>query len=139
MFTNYLGQDTLVLDEFTDNMKIQNLNLLLNTEPVELRGLNCLKYGAYHQVYIISNYAPTELYKEVQLKQPDIFQTFYRRLHTIIYIDEDGIEHIKRKTEWAPATHEEDINQGITEQIKEVIDYDENGNGKIVFKNKEVS
>lgn len=139
MFTNYKGQDTLVLDEFTDNMKIQNLNLLLNTEPVELRGLNCLKYGAYHQVYIISNYAPTELYKEIQVKQPDIFQTFYRRLHTIIYIDEDGVEHIKRKTEWAPATHEEDIQQGLTEQIKEVIDYDENGNGKIVFKNKEVS
>ena len=120
-------------------MKIQNLNLLLNTEPVELRGLNCLKYGAYHQVYIISNYAPTELYKEIQSKEPEIFQTFYRRLHTIIYIDEDGVEHIKRKTEWAPTTHEEDIQQGITEQIKEVIDYDENGNGKIVFKNKEVS
>ena len=60
-------------------------------------------------------------------------------MHTIIYIDEDGIEHIKRETNWAPATHEEDLNQGITEQIKEVIEYDENGNGKIVFKNKEVS
>lgn len=58
MFTNYKSQDTLVFDEYCGDIKIPQLNQYLNINPIQLRGLNCVKYGAYHNVYIISNFAP---------------------------------------------------------------------------------
>ena len=137
MFTNYTGQDNLVFDEYCGDIKIPMLNQYLNINPVQLRGLNCLKYGAYHNVYIISNYAPKELYKEIQITKPDIFQTFYRRLHTIIHIDENGVEHIKRKTIWTAQTDEIDLQLGSREQIQRVIDIADNGN-EIISYDKDV-
>lgn len=133
MFTNYKNQDTLVFDEYCGDIKIPQLNQYLNINPIQLRGLNCVKYGAYHNVYIISNFAPQELYKDIQRTSPQIFATFMRRLHTIIYIDRNGVEHIKRKTIWTAQTNEEDLKLGSKEQIQRVIDIDENGNEVIIF------
>lgn len=56
-----------------------------------------------------------------------------RRLHTIIYIDRNGVEHIKRKTIWTEQTDEIDLQLGSKEQIKQVIEYDDNGNEIIIF------
>ena len=42
-----------------------------------------------------------------------------RRLHTIIYIDKNGIEHVKRKTIWTEQTDEIDLQLGLKEQIKQ--------------------
>ena len=133
IFTNYEDEDNLVFDEYSGEIKISQLNLYLNVEPAELRGLNCLKYGAYHNVFIISNYAPKDLYKDIQRTQPNIFETFMRRLHTIIYIDKNGIEHLKRKTIWTEQTDEIDLQLGLKEQIKQVIEYNENGEEIVIY------
>lgn len=133
MFTNYKSQDTLVFDEYCGDIKIPQLNQYLNINPIQLRGLNCVKYGAYHNVCIISNYAPKELYQDIQRTKPNIFETFMRRLHTIIYIDRNGVEHVKRKTIWTAQTNEEDLKLGSKEQIQRVIDIDDNGNEIISF------
>ena len=133
MFTNYTGQNNLVFDEYCGDIKIPTMNQYLNINPIELRGLNCLKYGAYHNVYIISNYAPKDLYKDIQRTQPNIFETFMRRLHTIIYIDKNGVEHIKRKTIWTEQTDEIDLQLGSKEQIKQVIEYNENGKEIVIY------
>ena len=133
MFTNYKNEDSLVFDEYCGDIKIPQLNQYLNINPIQLRGLNCVKYGAFHNVYIISNFAPKELYKDIQRTNPQIFATFLRRLHTIIYIDKNGDEHIKRKTIWTAQTNEEDLKLGSKEQIQRVIDIDENGNEIIIF------
>ena len=118
---------------FQHDIKIPQLNQYLNINPIQLRGLNCVKYGAYHNVYIISNYAPKELYQDIQRTKPHIFETFMRRLHTIIYIDRNGVEYVKRKTIWTEQTDEIDLQLGSKEQIQRVIDIDDNGNEIISF------
>lgn len=133
MFTNYKYQNNLVLDEFAGQIDIQALNQMLDVMPFEMRGLNCLKYGAFHNVYIISNYKPTELYKDIRKNEPKIFKSFMRRLHTILRIDEFGVEHIERETEWEPCTNEIDISQGLTKQIKLTYEIAPNGIRKVIF------
>lgn len=133
MFTNYDYEDNLILDEFDGSIKLQKLNQLLDVMPIEMRGLNCLKYGVYHHVYIISNYKPTELYSEIKNNQPKIFQSFMRRLHRILYVDENGIERVERDTEWEPCINEIDLEQGLTKQIKRMYSIDRNGKREIIY------
>lgn len=133
MFTNYKYQDNLVLDEYDGQLKIQTLNQMLDVMPFEMRGLNCSKYATFHHVYIISNYKPTDLYKKIKEEEPKIFKAFTRRLHKIAYIDEEGNERVERETEWEECTNEIDREQGLTRQIKRVIDIDIYGNRKVVY------
>lgn len=133
MFTNYNYEDNIVFDEFIDRLPISTLNMYLNVEPIELRGLNSLKYGAYHNVYIISNYAPKDLYKDVQNTRPDIFETFYRRLNTIIRMDKKGNKYYERITEWEECENEIDRSMGIMLQTSKVYDIDKDGNKTLVY------
>lgn len=133
MFTNYKYQDNIVLDEFKGQIPIQDLNQMLDVMPIEMRGLNCLKYGAYHHVYIISNYMPTELYQDTKEKEPKIFKSFMRRLHKISCVDENGFERVERDTEWEECTNEIDREQGLTKQIKRMYEYDKYGNEKEIY------
>ena len=133
MFTNYNYENNIVFDEFSGDMKISTLNPILDVGPVQLRGLRTIKYGAYHNVFIVSNYPPTALYTDVQVENPDIFATFMRRIHTIIYIDKEGNQHIQRQTEWEPETDPIDIELGLTERIKRVYEFDQSGNPIVIF------
>ena len=133
MFTNYNFQDNLVFDEFTGKIPISHINMLLNVEPIELRGLNCSKYGAYHNVYIISNYSPKELYRETQKTEPMIYQTFNRRLNNIIRVDSNGKWIDERITEWEDVTDEDDLKMGLTKQTSKVYDKDTYGNKVLIF------
>ena len=139
MFTNYKYQDNLVLDEFAGQMKIQTLNQLLDVMPFEMRGLGCLKYATFHHVYIISNYKPVELYKQIQEDEPRIFQSFNRRLHKIIYVDENGIEKVERETIWEDCDNQIDIEQGLTKQISKTIQYDKYGLSYTLYDRHQVS
>lgn len=133
MFTNYNYENNIVFDEFTGDIKISTLNPILDVGPVQLRGLRTIKYGAYHNVFIVSNYPPTALYTDVQIESPDVFATFMRRIHTIVYIDKEGNQHIQRQTEWEPETDPIDIEQGLTERIKRVCEFDQDGNPIVIF------
>ena len=133
MFTNYNYQDTIVFDEFSGDIKISAINMLLNVEPVELRGLNSSRYGCYHNVYIVSNYSPDELYRDIQKTQPEIFKTFKRRLNTIIRMESGGKMVYERITEWEDCTDEVDKELGLTQQTKKVWDIDKYGNKIVVF------
>jgi len=133
MFTNYNFQDNIVFDEFTGKIPISQINMLLNVEPIELRGLNCVKYGAYHNVYIVSNYSPKELYKEIQQTQPAIYQTFYRRLNNIVHVDKDGNWNYERITEWEDNDDEIDIKMGLLKRTSKVYELDSYGIKRLVF------
>jgi len=133
MFTNYSYEDNIVLDEYSGELKIKSLNMLMNNEPYEMRGLGCLKYASFHHVYIISNYSPLELYKDIQKHEPKIFQTFNRRLHKIIRIDKNGVEHIERETIWEDCDNDIDKELGLTKQIKQTIDYNTYGQPVVIF------
>lgn len=86
-FTNYRGQPVLLLDEYAGQIDLQTLNKYLDRWPVELRGLNVSKQACYTEVCIISNYAPNQLYTELQSTRPDVYKSFLRRLGTIIRFD----------------------------------------------------
>lgn len=133
MFTNYEFQDNLVFDEFSGKIPITQFNMMLNVEPIELRGLNCVKYGAYHNVYIISNYSPKELYKETQKTEPLIYQTFNRRLNTIIRVDKNGKWIYERETEWEDNDNEIEIKMGLDKRTSKVYDIDKDGNKILIY------
>lgn len=132
-FTNYDYQQIIVFDEFNCGFKIPKMNMLLNIEPCELRGLNCLKYANYNKVYIVSNYRLDELYSDVRMTEPKIFQTFNRRIHKIIRLDKNGVQHIERDSEWEDCTNEVDKSLGLTKQLKKTWDIDKYGNKITIF------
>ena len=132
-FTYYAGQDNIVLDEFNSGFKLQTFNLLADVTPLQLRGLGSVKYACYHNLYIVSNFKITDLYKNVRETDYRLWQAFNRRIHRIIRIDSAGVEHLERDTEWEPCTNEQDISQGITEQIKRTYEYDSLGNQVKIF------
>lgn len=133
MFTNYKYQDNIVLDEFAGQMKLQTLNQLLDTKPFEMRGLGCLKYATFHHIYIISNYKPTELYRQIQEDNPKIFQSFNRRLHNILFMDDKGNVRIERETIWEDCDNDIDKEQGLCKQILKTMQYDKYGNAYTIF------
>jgi len=133
MFTNYEFQDNLVFDEFSGKIPITQFNMMLNVEPIELRGLNCVKYGAYHNVYIISNYSPKELYKEVQKTEPLIYQTFNRRLNNIIRVDKDGNWINERITEWEDNDDELEIKMGLNKRTSKVYEIGTDGSKVLIY------
>lgn len=132
-FTNYNYQEILVMDEFSGKFKITEMNMMLNVEPCELRGLNCLKYANYKKVYIISNYSLKELYRDVQQTEPKIYQTFNRRIHRIVRIDKEGIQHLERDTEWEDCSNEFDVRLGLTKQVKKTWEFDNYGNKFVIY------
>ena len=134
-FTYYNYQDNLVLDEFCSGFKLQTLNQLIDVTPFQLRGLGCVKYAVYHNVYIISNFKITELYKNIRETDYRLWKSFNRRIHRIVRIDHDGVDHLERDTEWEPCTNNIDLEQGLTEQIKQTWEYDQYGN-KITIYNR---
>lgn len=96
MFTHYDNENTLLLDEFTGKIDITYLNKLLDRYPVQLRGLNTVKYAGYENVYIVSNLSLKSLYKNEQSEQPTIYNALLRRIGKIIRIDDFGVHHIEK-------------------------------------------
>lgn len=132
-FTYYNYQDNLVLDEFASNFKLQTMNRLLDVVPFQMRGLGSVKYASFHHVYIVSNFKLTELYQDIKRVDFRLWQTFNRRIHRIIRVDKDGVEHVERDTEWEDNTNPIDCEQGLTRQIKRVWEIDQYGNKLTLF------
>ncbi len=89
-FDNYNCEDILLLDEFTGQWSIQYMNKLLDRYPLRLRARFENKVACYTKVYIISNYKLSELYKTEQTEKLDIYNSFKRRIKTIIKIEHGG-------------------------------------------------
>ena len=96
-FTFYEAQDNLIIDEFNCQWSIQFMNKLLDRFPLQLRGLGCVKWACYQQVYIISNYSLSELYRDKQETEPTIYKSFLRRFDNIIRFDCYGNMHYEKQ------------------------------------------
>lgn len=88
-FTNYAGESVLVLDEFVGHgqFKVTTLNKFLDTRPVQLRGLGCVKYACWNEVYIISNLHPKDTFKDLRDDEQILKKAFLRRLHNVWRMD----------------------------------------------------
>lgn len=127
MFTNCNFADTIVMDEFTGSFNIQKFNRMVDGTPFQMRGLGESSWACFHHIYIVSNYSPKELYKDVQRDNYKVYRAFDRRLHKIIRIDSNHNIHIERDTEWEDCTDEVDLQLGKTKQIKCTYEYNEYG------------
>jgi len=96
MFTHYTNEKILLFDEFTGKIDITYLNKLLDRYPVQLRGLNTVKYAGYEEVYIISNLSLDKLYTKEQEESPAIYKALLRRIGRVIRFDDVGVKHIEK-------------------------------------------
>lgn len=94
-FDSYNGEDVIVFDEFTGEIKINLMNKLLDIYPMQLPSRYSNKVACYTKVYIVSNLPISELYKND--RENGLFEAFLRRIHNIIRMDENGM-HIEKET-----------------------------------------
>ena len=130
MFENYNYKKILVFDEFAGQVKIPQMNRYLDIYPLELRGLGKKYPACYDKVFILSNFSPSKVYANLLPEDEDLKLPFMRRLHNIIYIDENGIEHKEKETIFKELSPDEMELPGLTRKIEKTIYY--NRVGKIL-------
>lgn len=98
MFDAYHGQEVIVFEEYASQIPIQLMLTYLDIYPVELPARYYSRTACYNTVYILSNIPFNEQYEDIQLKRPDIWKAFCRRITSIrhqinaeqqIYVDKE--------------------------------------------------
>ena len=80
----YLGQSTIILEEFHSSLKIGEMLNILDIFPLVLRARYSNRVAMFDKIFIVSNLSLMEQYKDVQDKQPHVFQAFLRRIHKVV-------------------------------------------------------
>jgi hypothetical protein len=83
MFDGYMGEDVLVLDEFTGGIKFTELMQYLDRYPVKLNARYKDPVACFTKVFIISNEPLNEWYQGIQQYQYTSYQAFLRRINGI--------------------------------------------------------
>ena len=86
-FDNYNGQDIIVSEEFRSSFKIEDMLKYLEGYPLMLPSRYNNKVACYTKVYIITNWALSEQYKNIQREHPSTWQAFLRRIQTVYNFD----------------------------------------------------
>jgi len=86
-FDNYKGQDIIVFEEFRSSFKIEDMLKYLEGYPLMLPSRYNNKVACYTKVYIITNWALSEQYKNVQTQYPSTWAAFLRRIKTVYNFD----------------------------------------------------
>lgn len=91
-FDGYNGQDVLVFEEFTGQFAIEDMLIWLDRYWIDLPARYENKPALYTKVFILTNVPFSELYPEVQDKNPEQFQAFKRRFTAGVYeMNNDGL------------------------------------------------
>lgn len=88
-FDNYKGQDVIVFEEFRSSLTISDMLNYLDGYPVVLPCRYANKIACYTKVYIISNIALDQQYRNVQTESPETWKAFCRRIHHIVHFGDD--------------------------------------------------
>jgi len=91
MFDAYKGQDVIIFEEFRSSLKVEEMLNLLDGYPLQLPCRYNDKTACYTKVYLITNIAFDEQYKNIQHEQPKTWQAFKRRVHNIIDFDKKAV------------------------------------------------
>ena len=89
-FDGYMGESVLLLDEYANNFRIQDLNNYLDGYPLALPARYQNKQACYEMVYIVSNLDLLEQYVWEQINQPAVWAAFIRRIHKVMHFMSDG-------------------------------------------------
>lgn len=105
-FDTYKGQEVIVFEEFRSDLKIGQMLNYLDGYPLELPCRYNNKVACYLKVYLVTNIALEEQYREVQRNYEETWQAFLRRIHKVVHYTDNGIvdytvaEYLDRKTSW---------------------------------------
>lgn len=127
LFHGYERQKVVLFDEFASQIKIMDMDQYLDIYPVRLRCLGSSTPACYEKVIIISNFSPQDQYKMLDEEQRVLREAFFRRLHNIIYVDENGVEHKEKETIFRDLKPEEITLPGLTRGIEKTIYYSRQG------------
>lgn len=96
---NYKGQDAVIFDEFYGDVKFSHLMELWDEYPLQLSARYNNKWACYTKVFVCSNLAPWELYKNLDNREYRI-NGLYRRIHKLIYVSkqDDGTRSYEDRT-----------------------------------------
>jgi len=86
-FDRYNGQDVVIFEEFRSSFKIEDMLNYLDGYPLMLPSRYNDKEACYTKVYITTNWALSEQYKNVQTQYPSTWQAFLRRIKTVYNFD----------------------------------------------------
>ena len=132
-FTDYAGEDTLVIDEFKGQFNLQFMNRLLDCFPLKVRGLCSLLPACFTKVYIVSNFSYNELYKPEQIENAGQYAGFVRRLNNIIKVEKGGVIKQLRETTFEEIPKSELKPYGRKKRIKQIAEIGEDGFRKVVY------
>lgn len=91
-FDGYKGQDVIVFEEFFSSIRIQEMLTYLDGYPLELPCRYNNKIACYTKVFILSNVAFDEQYRDIFREHPETFRAFQRRISCIKYFGKDGLK-----------------------------------------------
>jgi len=97
-FDNYKGQDVVVFEEFRSSFKIEDMLKYLEGYPLMLPSRYNNKVACYTKVYIITNWALNEQYKNVQSAHPSTWQALLRRIKTVYNFDISKDTPVSKRT-----------------------------------------
>jgi hypothetical protein len=103
-FDTYKGQDVIVFEEFRSSFKIEEMLNYLDGYPLMLPSRYNDKEAAYTKVYIVTNWALEQQYRNVQGEHPTTWQAFTRRIHAVHNFDTDKHPNLKDTPELVPIT-----------------------------------
>lgn len=132
-FTDYSGEDTLVIDEFKGQFNLQYMNRLLDCFPLKVRGLCSLLPACFTKVYIISNFSYQELYKTERMENESQYVGFVRRLNNIVKVGKGGVAKQLRETTFEEIPKSELKPYGRKKRIKQIVEIGEDGFRKVVY------
>lgn len=90
----YRGQDVVVFEEFySSNFKITDMLNYLDGYPLDLPCRYNNKQACYTKVYLLSNMAFEDQYRDIKRDYPDTWEAFCRRINCIKIFD--GNNHIR--------------------------------------------
>jgi len=89
-FCNYEGENIILFDEFNSGIDIRSMLFYLDCYPLKLPARYSDKQACYERVFIISNFDLREQYRQEQVRHPEVWQAFLRRIHKVIHFTSDG-------------------------------------------------
>lgn len=89
-YDSYNCESVIVYDEFRSSMKISHMLDALDIYHLELPARYSNRIACYTTVYIISNWALEDQYKDIQISHPSTWKAFLRRIHDVSYFAKGG-------------------------------------------------
>lgn len=82
-FDGYAGQDVILFDEFRSSLMVADMLKYLDGYPLMLPCRFSDKVACFTKVYLISNIPLEKQYPNVQREEPETWQAFKRRFHSV--------------------------------------------------------